>query len=94
MVRMNTQGLKVPINMEDFKKLPVTNGAKTATMRKKFLSDFGPRSHHHIGSIEDEEELEIDDDDELLEEQRRLRRETEEEATSVFDLVHRGRQRD
>ena len=81
--------------MDEMKKLPMNLGARTATMRKKYLSDFGTRSHHiRIGSIEDEEELDIDDDEEEIAEQRRLQREAEEEATSVFDLVHRGRQRD
>jgi hypothetical protein len=88
MVRMNTQGLKVPISIEEFKRIPQSIGAKTATLRKKYFSDFGPKNER-VGSLQDEE-LNIDDDEDEIEEQRK----TEEETTSVFDLVHRGRQRD
>ena len=66
-------------------------------MNKKYLTDMGPHSRSKkFVSIEFEDskrldELIIDDDEE---EEERLQREQDDETTSVFDLVHRGRQRD
>ena len=46
MVKMNSQGLQVPIAAEDlkayFKKLPNIPHTGAKTMKKKHLTDFGP----------------------------------------------------
>ena len=44
MVRLNTQGLRVPINIEEYKKLPKIPLTGAKTMGKKYLTDLGPSS--------------------------------------------------
>lgn len=99
MVRMNTQGLQVPLAPEDLnaylggRKLPNIPHTGAQIMKKKHLTDFGPGNQRHyaslmLDSVDEESDqrpgqehcLTLDDTDSRLE-----------DATTVFDLVHRGR---
>ena len=100
MVRMNTQGLQVPVAQEELnayltcgKKLPNIPQTGVPVMKKKHLTDFGPGNLHHyqslmLDSVDEESDqrpghehcLTLDDSESR-----------QEDATTVFDLVHRGR---
>lgn len=101
LVRLNTQGLQIPLNMEDMKKLPNIPASavpKSIPMKKKMFTDMGPDIHV--------DELDEFDDtyhqltqgsksnrDRITNGVRDLDMPISEDATTVFDLVHRGRQR-
>jgi len=100
MVRMNTQGLQVPVAPEELnayltggRKLPNIPHTGVPVMKKKHLTDLGPGNQHHyhslmLDSVDEESDqragyencLTLDDADSR-----------QEDATTVFDLVHRGR---
>ena len=101
MVRMNTQGLNVPCNFEELKKLPVI--PQTSVMKKKWKSDVGGLKNNFCSldeANEDEELRDDDSDDEHINKSALHKFQSlnnsvgeEDETTTVFDLVHRGRQR-
>jgi hypothetical protein len=50
MVRMNTQGLNMPVKLEDLKKLPVI--PQTSTMKKKWKSDVNGNKNNFFSMSE------------------------------------------
>ena len=52
MVRLNNQGLKVPINFEEMKNLPIIPNTGTR-IKKKSITDLGP---HNFMSLKEENE--------------------------------------
>lgn len=67
MVRLNTQGLKVPVKLDELKKLPsLAQQARTcpnsSTMKKKSFTDMGP-GNAYLGLQEACEEVDEDTDD-------------------------------
>ena len=67
MVRLNTQGLKVPVKLDELKKLPsLAQQARTcpnsSTMKKKSFTDMGP-GNNYLGLQEACEEVDEDTDD-------------------------------
>ena len=93
MVRMNTQGLQVPVHISDFKNLPIIPNTATRVMKKKNLTDFGPRGNCSLDEIDEEYQPAKDADQPycLTLDQSEYE---DPDTTTVFDLVHRGRQRD
>lgn len=107
MVRLNTQGLNVPVKLDELKKLPnIAQPYTGAKIQKKNLTDLGPGAN----CLSLNEALEEEEDSECYSKQRALqnRRESvarskynsthlsntiEEDTTTIFDLVHRDRQR-
>jgi hypothetical protein len=100
MVKMNTQGLQVPLGPEDLnaylschagRKLP--NIPQTGVpMKKKHLTDFGPGNKNNYAS------LMLDSVDEESDQRCQVQCLTlddsvtqQDDSTTVFDLVHRGR---
>ena len=103
MVKMNTQGLQVPLGPEDLnayltcgRKLPNIPQTGVPVMKKKHFTDFGPGNKNHyqslmLDSVDEESDqrpcqvqcLTLDDTESR-----------QDDSTTVFDLVHRGRQRD
>ena len=106
MVRLNTQGLKVPVQLEVLKKLPMIPGTG-ARLKKKNLTDLGPTDNYLC--LNEAPVLEEDTSNHVYGDQLQQIRETanssmnyhsahlnnggDEDTTTVFDLVHRGRQR-
>lgn len=106
MVRLNTQGLQVPVRLEELKKLPIIPGTG-ARLKKKNLTDLGP-VQNYLSLNETpvvEEDSEDQGDPRHLQNMRdtanssmhygstNLNNTADEDTTTVFDLVHRGRQR-
>ena len=96
MVRLNNQGVAVPLKPEDLKKLPFM--PHTATRLKfKYHTDMGL----HKNKIESDEIVDLKEEDSDAENDRdhqivhraQTTNSIDDEATTVFDLVHRGRQR-
>lgn len=91
MVRLNNKGLRVPIKMEDFKKLPLIPNT-ASHLKKKHLTDMVPGRHFADDSVEEIELRDEDSDESVARGPRRRNKSTvEDETTTVFDLVHRGR---
>ena len=104
MVKMNTQGLQVPLGPEDLnayltcgRKLPNIPQTGVQVMKKKLLTDFGPGNRNHYQSLMLDSVDEESDQRNGCQVQCLTLDDTEsrqDDSTTVFDLVHRGRQRD
>ena len=104
MVKMNTQGLQVPLGPEDLnayltcgRKLPNIPQTGMPVMKKKHLTDFGPGNRNHYQSLMLDSVDEESDQRNGCQVQCLTLDDTEsrqDDSTTVFDLVHRGRQRD
>ena len=95
MVRLNTQGLQEKIDLNELKKLPNIPGTGMRIKKKKNLTDWGiigANKNNLSEALEEEELLGHDSDDGNKLCQSHVLQ-TEEDTTTVFDLVHRGRQR-
>jgi len=99
MVKMNTQGLQVPLGPEDLnayltcgRKLP--NIPQTGVpMKKKHLTDLGPGNKNHYQSLM-LDSVDEESDQRPCQVQCLTLDDTEsrqDDSTTVFDLVHRGR---
>ena len=109
LVRLNTQGQKVPLNIDEIKKLPIIPQTGTRTMGRQHVT--GPGGKDNFLSINEKmNDDDFTDEDELTLEDSKSNRKRpsslsyqnktltlnntlEEDSTTVFDLVHRGRQR-
>lgn len=61
MVRLNTHGLNVPLNMQELKKLPNIPGTALRIKKKKNLSDMNPRANmpNSINHDQIDEDIEL-----------------------------------
>lgn len=92
MVRLNTLGLQEKIDMNELKKLPNIPGTGMRIRKKKNLTDWGIVGKCNLSdALEEEELMGHDSDNDQLGHSQVLQ--PEEDTTTVFDLVHRGRQR-
>lgn len=96
MVRLNTQGLQEKIDISyisELKKLPNIPGTGMRIKKKKNLTDWGiiGGKCNLTEALEEEELLGHDSDNDHLCQSHLIQ--PEEDTTTVFDLVHRGRQR-
>jgi hypothetical protein len=106
MVRLNTQGFKEQVQLEVLKKLPQIPGTG-ARLKKKNLTDLGPSENclSLIEATEHEDDPEVRGSRAHHEQIRETANSSinyhsanqnnhgDEDTTTVFDLVHRGRQR-
>lgn len=89
MVRLNNEGLNVPVKFEELKRLPVIPNTGIR-LKKKGNTDIYQKQDFF--ALNEEDELLDDDSDEgnntgLMSVNQTM----EEDTTTVFDLVHRGR---
>ena len=106
MVRLNTQGLKEPVKLEELNKLP-TIPHTGVRLKKKNLTDMGPgQACLSLNEAhEDEEDTDVQSSHRKINQNRDSVNRSkynssninntvvEEDTTTIFDLVHRGRQR-
>lgn len=57
MVRLNNQGLQVPISIDELKKLPVIPGTTTRILKKKNITDILPQTKSALGLDSDDESI-------------------------------------
>ena len=57
MVRLNNQGLQVPISIDELKKLPVIPGTTTRILKKKHITDIMPQTKSILGLDSDDESI-------------------------------------
>lgn len=88
------------MKIEDLKKLPVIPNTGARTIKKKNFTDLGPKGN--FLSLDERDDEEDTDEREMTELNvfefanssiDHTRPKLDEENTTVFDLVHRGRQR-
>lgn len=104
MIRLNTKGERELVNIEDVKRLPVIPQTGTRILKKKIGTDLGLKNNLMYDDISAALAVPqkrkfgtttINNSELDLEDSRMLSAiETGEDALTVFDLVHRGRQKE
>ncbi len=61
MVRLNNQGLHVPLKLDELKKLPLIPNTGARLIKKKAITDLGPINNNI--TLEEGEEYEKDSDE-------------------------------
>jgi hypothetical protein len=91
MVKLNNEGLTVPVNFEELrKKLPTI--PNTAARVGKYATDMGLKKNTEESHDEFEFREEDSEDEMTLHDASNIQNLTvDDEKTTVFDLVHRGR---